>query len=290
MVQYTWKEFAEKPKYEQQSSKERKETTTPKKIITPDEIDCMNKQQLVKLMDKQHPVVSLEIGTIRANVKRAVDGNENVTKAVVDVLQNASQIAWTMKRRTELVLGAFIHNMEKKTEAPSKTELQILDLICPRIKDPTTICQETEYLSNLEDNQHQVQFLALLMRRVYSGECRHTGNGKLVDELVAKSGILITQSPKTFPGTSLLQSSARSLAGAIRVHYKKGCSDMTEKVRPSLHCRIQGFSCTVMCKGNLTITTVAFFIILVVQRSERGGITGTYDRPPTTGHHQFLSP
>ncbi|CAO3565510.1 unnamed protein product [Mortierella alpina] len=115
----------------------------------PPRIELMNKMQLVKAMAWEHPLVSLPVGTLKANTKRAaaaaattstthnqpmsfkrqqqyqLQQHQEVSACVMDVVH-------VTKRQAQEFLGEFIETVFK--HGPTEEDREILSTLCPAVK------------------------------------------------------------------------------------------------------------------------------------------------------------
>ncbi|CAO3569208.1 unnamed protein product [Mortierella alpina] len=122
----------------------------------PPRIELMNKMQLVKAMAWEHPLVSLPVGTLKANTKRAaaaaaaaaattstthnqpmsfkrqqqyqLQQHQEVSACVMDVVQQTR----VTKRQAQEFLGEFIETVFK--HGPTEEDREILSTLCPAVK------------------------------------------------------------------------------------------------------------------------------------------------------------
>ncbi|KAF9985306.1 hypothetical protein BGZ65_011250 [Modicella reniformis] len=71
------------------AKKAKKTASSSTRSIADDELD----KKLVRAMSWQHPTVTLEVGTLAANVKRVLSSEAGLSSEVVECLQEASQAA-----------------------------------------------------------------------------------------------------------------------------------------------------------------------------------------------------
>lgn len=86
-------------------------------------------------MAYQHPISSLYIGTLSANIRRAVPNQPILQQEVISCIQEASREAATTKRKGQALIGAFIECLDCMGLGHlSDTNREILDYFCPRLK------------------------------------------------------------------------------------------------------------------------------------------------------------
>ncbi|KAG0220882.1 hypothetical protein BGW42_008609, partial [Actinomortierella wolfii] len=86
-----------------------------------------SKVDLVRAMAWEHPTVTLDVGTLRANVSRAVAPHD----AAVECIQRAVREASAIKRRCQELIGLFLHEVFVDGRLKTEDDRQILDFLCP---------------------------------------------------------------------------------------------------------------------------------------------------------------
>ena len=98
-------------------------------------IHKMNKLQIIRALQWQHPTVTLDVGTLEANTKRVTEGNESAE--VLRCLREAVHQAADLKRSCLQLLGRFVERVTDPTATFTKEQKaldrDLQDLICPRI-------------------------------------------------------------------------------------------------------------------------------------------------------------
>ena len=173
LKQYKWKEHKTKPEDTLLTSSDTTEKPAKKKKTAPEmthdeiraSVDSIRKQNLVKMLAVEHPIVSLQVGTVQANTHGArlsvqnelgvqLDGldeaGSEIAKEVARILKRASRQAATAKRTAQALLGGVIQRavidaglverafaQDRQTLSPEDNMLlDILDLLCPPITKP----------------------------------------------------------------------------------------------------------------------------------------------------------
>ncbi|KAF9111643.1 hypothetical protein BGW39_004298, partial [Mortierella sp. 14UC] len=111
----------------------------------PLKIDKMDKMQLINAMVWEHPLVSLPVGTVKANSKRAAAATttnanqlpsseqqqqqqQDVSDCILDIVGQVR----TTKRHAQEFLGAFIETVFER--GPTEIDRAILYSLCPAVK------------------------------------------------------------------------------------------------------------------------------------------------------------
>ncbi|KAF9980874.1 hypothetical protein BGZ75_007881, partial [Mortierella antarctica] len=146
-------------------------------------LESMGKLDLMRAMRREHPISTLEIGTVKANARAALRHPPSdmstlqfpwadVASAVDQCLKDVTKLASDTKRSCQLLVGRFVEQLSAQ-DAINSSDRELLDLICPRIPAAKTsqgitsdpIDDETE-----EQTRH-AQFFTTLATYIYSGSC-----------------------------------------------------------------------------------------------------------------------
>ncbi|CAO3574325.1 unnamed protein product [Mortierella alpina] len=173
MKQYKWKEHKPKPVDISSTSSDAPEKPAKRKKAAPDKtydeirvsIDSARKQNLVKMLSVEHPIVTLQVGTVQSNSHGVrlsvqnelgvqVDGldeaGSEIANEVARILTRASRQAAAAKRSAQELVGGVIQRaviddglveravaQDKMTLSNrDKALLDVLDLLCPPITKP----------------------------------------------------------------------------------------------------------------------------------------------------------
>ncbi|CAO3566023.1 unnamed protein product [Mortierella alpina] len=173
MKQYKWKEHKKKPDDMPSTSSDAPEKPAKRKKAAPDKtydeirasIDSTRKQNLVKMLSVEHPVVTLQVGTVQSNAHGVrlsvqnelgvqVDGldeaGSEIANEVARILTRASRQAAAAKRSAQALVGGVIQRaviddglveravaQDRMTLSDrDKALLDVLDLLCPPITKP----------------------------------------------------------------------------------------------------------------------------------------------------------
>lgn len=241
MKQYAWKPHRPKDKDEEQSKPSAKSASRPRKKKKTEEtegplVEELAKRELVNAMDKEHPIVTLTVGTLKANITRASGSQDEVAKETLSTVKEVVQIAANVKRSAQAVIGRFVQLVS--AEPRSDMDIEVLHAICPPMTEPNEEGddendEEAENPSSKysASKTRQETFLQLLLRHLYSGESLgQTKNGRLAKHLLTRCPVPPPKNLKTYQGKALLDSTGRQLAQELRQHYKRGCLELVEKV------------------------------------------------------------
>ncbi|KAF9272980.1 hypothetical protein BGZ68_001938, partial [Mortierella alpina] len=173
MKLYKWKEHKKKPEATSSTRSDAPEKPAKRKKAAPDKthdeiranISTTRKNNLVRMLAVEHPIVTLQVGTLQANAFDArlsvqnelgvqVDGLDEsgteIAREVARILRKAAREAASAKRSAQALVGGVIQRaviddglveraLTQGREAMSdddKALLNILDLLCPPISRP----------------------------------------------------------------------------------------------------------------------------------------------------------
>jgi len=202
---------------------------------TPDE---MEKAELLRALRWEHPVVTLDVGTLKANVRRAQQGKEDLSTEVMRCLKEAVRLAADTKRSCQRLIGRFIECIM----APGvfqEADREFLDHICPRISKEMLYNDEGEKQEpDDEDKSAQGLFIGMLLRYLLSDvQSRDTTViGKRMARFLTRVRSLGLLSGKrtlkpNYPGSLLLESVGRELCRELKKTYIHGSKALQDEVR-----------------------------------------------------------
>lgn len=135
----------------------------------------------------QHPTVTLEVGTLDANVRRVLGSDEGLSSKVIDCIQEAFQAATAVKRHAQRLIGLFIEKMRDTNEVKD-SDRTLMDHLCARIK-PKEQDDDNEDEDNCTDRgRRSVQDHFL--------HSKATGVGKVVINFISRLQDLGLHSPR----------------------------------------------------------------------------------------------
>ncbi|KAF9987064.1 hypothetical protein BGZ79_005256, partial [Entomortierella chlamydospora] len=274
--QYKWKPFtpAQEMRYQQTVDENRKRLAQKKrqqdaqrlqqekdsaKPFTP--IDEMTKMQLVKALAWEHPLVTLPVGTVDANCRRAAGSfdqpiplrqQEQQSHEVSACIQDVVQQVQVTKRHTQEFLGSYIETAFK--QGLTADDRDILSFLCPpvesKVKDGTSINSKSTSSARTDDDEGDededsggddiesepsaadksfLAFYTILMTRVYSRKkVLKTVAQKQVDKLFSRAAALGIDLPpvpcrtRTYSTTSLLESTVNQIYKSMKTMYRNG--------------------------------------------------------------------
>lgn len=210
----------------------------------------MDKRTLVRGLSWQHPTVSLDVGTLEANVKRVLpSGDDDLWSEVTKCIQEATRAAIEVKRKAQRLIGMFIEKVTGSNK-PNTNDREFMDYLCERIKpkaqgDSVSVVEDDEEQevddTDLEGKGDlQIQFLQSFLVHLYSGNYpKKTGVGQVVNNFISRLADLGLYSPRArsdinvsmpFTPGMLVRSTATKLAAELKRMYRNGSHDIHDKV------------------------------------------------------------
>jgi len=245
---------APKKKTPKRPSKKKKDNTpwkwTLPKSETKTEIQCnsWSKRQTLLRLYNEHPLATLRVGTLTANVRDVCDDH---AQEETTCLREAVRIIANAKQQAQELTGGFIQYVvvkafEDDQNVPAE-DRELLDIICPRLARPGSV-DDKGISHNAEvdedDKSLQYQFLLRLLTHFFSGNVRNDSPvGRQVQKFINRASELKlcepfstvpTMNQTIFP-SNVLWSSAQDLAKEIKMHYGKGCENIQKQVRSRDH-------------------------------------------------------
>ncbi|KAG0344952.1 hypothetical protein BGZ54_005708, partial [Gamsiella multidivaricata] len=201
-----------------------------------------------------HPTSSLKVGTLAANVKRAVPNNGVLQQEVIHCIRDLVQEAARVKRKGQQVIGKFVDYINKHGLGP--IDRQFMDLFCPRVSMNDVKDEENEETEEEEDGDSeddlddkpkggrgsaQSSFLLSFLTSIYSGNRpRNAGTGSTVNEFIDRLIHLQLYTPPppasdgckhkaVFTPSELVASVSTQLRVELKKMYKNGSCDLYKK-------------------------------------------------------------
>lgn len=210
-------------------------------------------------MAYQHPTTSLYIGTLSANIKRALPDQSTLQQEVLCCIQEALYEAARIKREGQRLIGSFIDCLSRMgLEHLSDSDREILNCFCPGLskKDAEDVnaaeeegAEEEEGAAEEDDTDlegsgkkgkgtGQLQFFMSFLVCLYSGNNpRNTGMAQKVRAFISRLqdlGLYVPPPPRLeqmpFTPTDLVRSVAGQLTVELKNMYKKGSYGLYKKV------------------------------------------------------------
>ncbi|KAF9401880.1 hypothetical protein BGZ76_007414, partial [Entomortierella beljakovae] len=175
MKQHAYKPYKKPPEcpveHTRTASKSAKKKKPKKK---PMPLEQMGRKELIGAMNWEHPLVSLNVGTVATNVKGVLHTNEDLAIEVQRCLSEAVRYAAIAKRSCQVVLGRYIEHIFISNEI-EELDRGFLDGLCERLS-PNTMdddealdaTQSEDHQDQEESNNYQRSFISILMRSLYS--------------------------------------------------------------------------------------------------------------------------
>ena len=200
----------------------------------------MDKKELVKGMQWEHPLRTLSVGTLNANIKQVLSNNSTLQCNVRTSIRQVVRLASATKRICQRAIAQYIERVVDIKMDPK--DIELLDMICPRIsaKDKDKEPDELEELDHqIEGKQdRQTSFISSLMHCIYNrappGRVRPTGMDVKVIEFIARASEFLpgmTGGEVPYPASAILRSAIGQLCVEIKKHYRNGSYDLCEKVQ-----------------------------------------------------------
>ncbi|KAF8919712.1 hypothetical protein BGZ58_004580, partial [Dissophora ornata] len=244
-----WKKVPEQPsgsdvveKEEEEEKEEEKEETKRNR----EDISDMDKFGLLRCFEYEHPIVTLNVGTLNANVRRAlaedsIPPNEATTskaakpgslnpETVIDHLNEAVETAATVKRKLQRLVGGFIRLIFSRG-AFEASDRQILDHLSPRTETDAkgSSAIKSKGKKKTKCGYDHVGFIGMLARYLHSGNPPGNSNiGNDVKQFISRAqdlGLLSkqvwqpTRNVMKFPAVTVTRSITSDL---LEKQFKKG--------------------------------------------------------------------
>ncbi|KAK5816265.1 hypothetical protein F5H01DRAFT_202893 [Linnemannia elongata] len=84
------------------------------------------KQSLIRSLGWHHPISSLEVGTLKTNVERALIDRPDLQLEVINCINEGSALAVDIKRKAQRLIGAFLEMLQIRMKAAEESKRQEL--------------------------------------------------------------------------------------------------------------------------------------------------------------------
>ncbi|KAF9176184.1 hypothetical protein BGZ49_006564, partial [Haplosporangium sp. Z 27] len=108
----------------------------------------MNRANISYAMRWEHPIVALDIGTLSANIKGALE-DEELANETLAWLREAVRTAAKIKKECQFLIGRFIEALLLRGNFV-ESDRTLLDMICPRIPEAEDASDEAKDASDEE--------------------------------------------------------------------------------------------------------------------------------------------
>ncbi|KAG0020648.1 hypothetical protein BGZ81_009264, partial [Podila clonocystis] len=253
LKQYTWKPWTARPESPRESTTSTsrcKRKDKPAKPLLP--VELMTKKDLVLALQWEHPTRTLEVGTINANVSRALKQfpaplQDDYFLRIKTCLTDITRLAARSKRTCQRLIGQYLEQLS--LHGVDEVDKIILDKLCPPFSvqdvanyknedynsEQSEDSQENQELDASNDNSnHPLTFFMVLLNTIYSSKPPpSTGKtGPVVRMFMDKAKDFLPQQTQAvkYPGSSFLRSAAVQLTVEFRKHFKNGSIDLCKKI------------------------------------------------------------
>lgn len=238
---------------EEEKREEEEETKEDRK-----DISGMDKLGLIRCFEYEYPIVTLDVGTLNANVRRAlpedwipVPNEATNSKAakpgslspetVIDHLNEAVETAASVKRKLQRLVGGFIQ-LIFSTGPLKESDREILDHLCPRTKTEAegSSAMKSKGKKKKKGGYDHGGFIGMLARYLNSGN--PPGSSKIgndVKQFIGRAqdlGLLPkqvwqpTRNVMKFPAVTVTRSITSDLVAQFSRLYKVGSVKLHDKV------------------------------------------------------------
>jgi len=241
MTRYKWKAWSKKPETPITDEKPPKPKAPP---ANERDVTLMDKKELVKGMQWEHPLRTLSVGTLNANIKQVLSNNSTLRYNVRTSIQQVVRLASETKRICQRAIAQYIERVVDIKMDPK--DIELLDMICPRIQPKVKDKDQDNEADELEELDHQIEekqdrqasFLTSLMHCIYNkarpSRTKPTAMDVKVTEFIARASDFLpamTGGYVPYPASAILRSATGQMCVEIKKHYRNGSYDLCEKVQ-----------------------------------------------------------
>ncbi|KAG0224852.1 hypothetical protein BGX31_007824 [Mortierella sp. GBA43] len=140
----------------------------------PRDMGEMSKQSLTNAMQREHPIRTLSIGTLNANLKRVLSERPSLRNTAKFCIQDVVRQASITKRTCQRAIALYIERLS--SSGMDETDRKILDKLCARVSNDTVASdenlnavKETQNHGNEDaDENEQIRFIFSLLVAIYN--------------------------------------------------------------------------------------------------------------------------
>ncbi|KAF8916161.1 hypothetical protein BGZ58_005346, partial [Dissophora ornata] len=243
MKMYKWKPSMKVPSQDSGSPHEfddrKSKKEEPPKSSKRKDPESMDKKGLVYTLQFEHPTVTLNVGTINVNLKRASDKasiNERLLPTIKKCLQEVVRLASQTRRTCERAIAVYLSRLPE--EHISDKDKQLLDMLCPRLS--ATDDDGDDDLDSADENSEKnptVAFLLAMLNSIYNGRLAKTKKYDvhlkhfIHEARDALPAISATRDviKMCYPASSFMRSTAVEMTTAMKVHFRQGSRSLFEQ-------------------------------------------------------------
>lgn len=130
----------------------------PKTLSTSMAVAATDKQAITRMLAYQHPTSSLNMGTLSANVKRALPDEHDLQQQVIAVSRKASNEAARIKREGQRLFGAYIERLGiDGLGRLNDTDREFLGLLCQPVSMKDIMNNGDDTVVHEEDDEDEIK-------------------------------------------------------------------------------------------------------------------------------------
>lgn len=154
--QFIWKPYVSKPKSPRESAPPKRKVYT-RNVLS--KLDAMEKKGLVEELEWQHPNRILNVGTVNANISRALAKDpllfDDHVLRVKYCLSTVAQLASETKRICQLAIGQYLEALS--LENLDDMDRLILSRLCYPFTNNDVLTDEVVYSGNSEEQEETME-------------------------------------------------------------------------------------------------------------------------------------
>ncbi|KAF9201869.1 hypothetical protein BGZ59_002472, partial [Podila verticillata] len=265
LKQFVWKPWTKIPESPKEPISPPKPEAKSKKRVR--NLDDMEKRNLVKELQWEHPTRVLNVGTINANVSRALAKESLPPEYLPQIKTCFSDIAKKAakaKRTCQLAIGQYLEQLS--LENVDEQDRLILARLCRPftakdvIKDEDIEAEQdaverddqerNDECNDSNDSKNEtLKFFLSLLTAIYNSKCpplHYTDTTKPTPENTSKTVLAVRacwvkaknflpeetgEADGVYPASTILQSTALNLSVEFNRHFRNGSIDLAKKIR-----------------------------------------------------------
>ncbi|KAG0221617.1 hypothetical protein BGW42_007452 [Actinomortierella wolfii] len=193
----------------------------------------LTRKPVLKALDSEHPIVTLEFGSLHKNIIGVLHDKPDVARSVEDCLRAVVRRANDAKRQFQRVIASYLEIVF--SGEIQQHDRKFLNHLCENVRSQV-IAQTAEDKKN-EDitlgNTKQSSFIQAILVAMISG--KDPPRGSIANEFIARLrgiGLINVEVPATvYPANIIAKSVSSQLCLQLKKHFKDGSVLLHQRVR-----------------------------------------------------------
>lgn len=192
---------------------------------------------VLKALDFEHPIVTLEFGSLHKNIVDVLQDKPDVARSVEECLRAVVRRANDAKRQFQRVLGSYLSLVF--SEEVQQVDRRFLNHLCENVghQDASNTVNDTSSISDKKDHDilpsttKQSSFIQAILVAMISGKIPPSGVARDFFARLKGLGLIDSDIPTTrYPASIIARSISCQLCVQLKKHFKYGTMSLHQKV------------------------------------------------------------